>query len=137
MLYIFFHQRRHIEEYVNAVLELKDNQLTELNWKDLKEVLYLLELFKKLTVLGEEYGTLYGSMDSVLWGFNILLEKLQKERKKCRPSDAPYQKALDAVWAKLCNYYKLTDESLVYVVAGMLDPCDVLSPRKQLHFKTL
>ena len=122
MLHVFLRQRERIEEYVNAVPELEDDRLTESDWKDLKEVLRLLEPFKKLTVLGEERGTLYGSVGSVLWGFDILLEKLEKERKKSRPSDAPYQKALDASWAKLCKYYELTDESSVYVVAGMLDP---------------
>ena len=122
MLHVFLRQRERIEEYVDAIPELKDDQLTESDWKDLKEVLRLLEPFKKLTVLGEERGTLYGSVGSVLWGFDILLEKLEKERKKTRPSDAPYQKALDASWAKLCKYYKLTDESEVYIVTGMLDP---------------
>ena len=122
MLHVFLRQRERIEEYVDAVPELKDDQLTESDWKDLKDVLRLLEPFKKLTVLGEERGTLYGSVGSVLWGFDILLEKLEKERKKSRPSDTPYQRALDASWAKLCKYYKLTDESSVYVIAGMLDP---------------
>jgi hAT family C-terminal dimerisation region len=122
MLHVFLRQRERVEEYVDMIPELKDDRLTESDWKDLKDVLRLLEPFKKLTVLGEERGTLYGSVGSVLWGFDILLEKLEKERKKSRPSDAPYQRALDASWAKLCKYYKLTDESLVYVVAGMLDP---------------
>jgi hypothetical protein len=122
MLHVFLRQRECVEEYVDMIPELKDDRLTESDWKDLKDVLRLLEPFKKLTVLGEERGTLYGSVGSVLWGFDILLEKLEKERKKSRPSDAPYQRVLDASWAKLCKYYKLTDESLVYVVAGMLDP---------------
>ena len=43
-------------------------------------------------------------------------------KKKSRPSDAPYRRALDASWGKLCKYYKLTDKSPVYVVTGMLDP---------------
>ena len=50
------------------------------------------------------------------------MERLEKERKKSRPSDAPYQAALDASWEKLCKYYKLTDNSPVYIVAAVLDP---------------
>ena len=66
MLHIFLRQRERIEEYVDVVPELKDDQLTESDWKDLEDVLRLLEPFKKLTVLGEEQGTLYGSVGSVL-----------------------------------------------------------------------
>ena len=71
MLHVFLRQRERIEEYVNAVPELEDDRLTESDWKDLKEVLRLLEPFKKLTILGEERGTLYDSVGSVLWGFDI------------------------------------------------------------------
>jgi hypothetical protein len=82
----------------------------------------LLKPFKMLTILGEERGTLHGSVSSVLWGFDMLLELLETERKKSRPEDAPFQKALDASWEKLDKYYTATDKCPVYVVATILDP---------------
>src|SRR5947207_6183509 len=52
----------------------------------------------------------------------MLLALLETERKKSRPDDAPFQKALDASWGKLDKYYQETDKCPVYIVATMLDP---------------
>lgn len=122
MLHTFLRQRTRIEVFVAMVPELQDDKLTEDDWNDLVDIMRLLKPFKMLTILGEECGTLYGSVGSILWGFDMLLEMLEKEREKSRPSDAPFQKALDASWGKLNKYYNLTDKSSVYVVALMLDP---------------
>jgi hypothetical protein len=42
----------------------------------------LLKLFKILTKIGQEKNTPLGSIGSVLWGFDILLNVLEKIRKK-------------------------------------------------------
>ena len=122
MLVIFLRQRERIEAFLALVPELKDDVLTDTDWADIESIMDLLKPFKKLTILGEERGTLYGSVGSILWGFEMLLGLLENERQKSRPSDAPFQKALDASWAKLNKYYKLTDKSPVHIVATILDP---------------
>ena len=96
MLHVFQRQKERIEVYVDLVPELTDDKLTEAEWKDIDNILQLLEPFKKLTILGEERGTLYGSVNSILWGMDMLLELLENEN--------------------------LTDKSTVYVIATMLDP---------------
>ena len=123
MLHVFQRQKERIEVYVDLVPELTDDKLTEAEWKDIDNILQLLEPFKKLTILGEERGTLYGSVNSILWGMDMLLELLEKEKKKSRPSEAPFRAVLEAAWKKLDKYYNLTDKSTVYVIATMLDPC--------------
>jgi len=102
--------------------ELREDKLTDTDWRDIEDILRLLEPFKMLTILGEERGTLYGSVSSTLWGFDMLLGMLEEERRKSRSKDAPFQKALDASWGKLDKYYTLTDKCPVYIVALMLDP---------------
>lgn len=74
MLAVFLRQREHIETFLTLIPELKDDILTETDWANIESIMDLLKPFKKLTILGEECGTLYGSMDSVLWGFEMLLE---------------------------------------------------------------
>src|SRR5436190_16828405 len=121
MLHAFLDQREPIELYLNSVAELKD-KLTDSEWGDIETIMTLLKPFKILTILGEERGTLHGSVSSILWGFDMLLEMLETERKKSRPEDVPFQKALDASWGKLDKYYQETDKCPVYIVATMLDP---------------
>ena len=82
----------------------------------------LLQPFKKLTVLGEGRGTVYRSIGSVLWEFDNLLNLLEMARAKSRPSEAPFQSALDTAWTKLDKYYGETDKYPVYIITTMLDP---------------
>jgi hypothetical protein len=42
----------------------------------------LLKPFKILTKMGQEKNTPLGSIGSVLWGFDMLLEVLEKTREK-------------------------------------------------------
>jgi hypothetical protein len=42
----------------------------------------LLKPFKILTKIGQEKNTPLGSIGSVLWGFDMLLDILEKTRKK-------------------------------------------------------
>src|SRR5436190_14755334 len=94
MLHVFQRQKERIEVYVDLVPELTDDKLIEAEWKDIDDILQLLEPFKKLTILGEEHGTLYGLVNSILWGMDMLLKLLEKE--KSRPSEAPFRAALEA-----------------------------------------
>ena len=80
---------------MNKVPELKNDQLIEMNWKNLKKIFYLLKSFKKFIILKEKYEILYNSMNLVLWEFDIFLEKLEKERKKNKFLNMLYQKVLN------------------------------------------
>jgi hypothetical protein len=115
-------QRDRVSAFVSVVPELEADKLTNSDWADLEEVMELLEPFKYLTMLGQQRGTLFGSIGSILWGFDMLLTVLEKARKKSRPADTPFQAALDYAWGLLDKYYKETDKSGVHVVSLVLDP---------------
>ena len=122
MIHCALKQQERIEHFMEMVLELEDDKLTKADWEDLKDLMKLLQPFKKLTVLGEGRGTVYGSIGSILWEFDVLLNLLETTRAKSRPADAPFQAALDAAWTKLDKYYQETDKCPVYIIATMLDP---------------
>lgn len=69
----------------------------------------LLKPFKMLIISGGKCGTSHGSVGSVLWGFNMLLELLETERKKSRPEDAPFQETLHASWGNRDKYDQEAD----------------------------
>src|SRR5436190_7393986 len=69
--------------------------LTETDWDDLREMLTLLEPFKIVTMLGQERGTRYGSVTTILWGIDILLDLLEKAKTLARPNDSGFKKAIN------------------------------------------
>ena len=96
--------------------------LTETDWDDLREMLTLLEPFKIVTMLGQERGTRYGSVATILWGIDILLDLLEKAKTLARPNDSGFKKAINLSWKLLDKYYQLTDKSPVHIVSLLLDP---------------
>ena len=92
----------------------------------------LLKPFKILTKIGQEKNTPLGSIGSVLWGFDMLLDVLEKTRKKYniekQDEKDKNQKlshlvtCIDHAHGLFSKYYKLTDETEAYVVAMVLDP---------------
>ena len=88
--------------------------------------------FKILTKIGQEKNTPLGSIGSVLWGFDMLLEVFEKTRKKYniekRDEKNPDQKqshlatCVDHAHGLFSKYYELTDNTEAYVVAMVLDP---------------
>ena len=66
MIHCALKQQERIEHFMEMVLELEDDKLTKADWEDLKDLMKLLQPFKKLTVLGEGRGTVYGSIGSIL-----------------------------------------------------------------------
>ena len=95
--YIFFFVRENASKLImNITPELREDKLTDMDWRDIEDILRLLESFKILIILGEERGILYGSISSMLWGFDMFLGMLEEERRKSRSKDASFQKALDA-----------------------------------------
>jgi len=104
----------------------------------------LLKPFKLLTKVGQEKNTPLGSIGSVLWGFDMLLEVLEKTREKYNiekpeklhkkpdkknqnpppPQKPPSHLAtcIDHAHGLFSKYYKLTDRTEAYIVAMVLDP---------------
>src|SRR5213078_1228059 len=92
----------------------------------------LLKPFKVLTKMGQEKNSPLGSIGSVLWGFDMLLEVLEKTRKKYeiekRDKSKKNQKlshlatCIDHAHELFSKYYKLTDKTEAYIVAMILDP---------------
>src|SRR5947207_4321334 len=92
----------------------------------------LLKPFRLLTKMGQEKNTPLGSIGSVLWGFDMLLEVLEKTREKYnieKPDEKKKNQKLshlatciDHAHGLFSKYYELTDETEAYVVAMVLDP---------------
>ena len=92
----------------------------------------LLKPFRLLTKMGQEKNTPLGSIGSVLWGFNMLLEVLEKTRKKYnieKPDEKKKNQKLshlatciDHAHGLFSKYYELTDKTEAYIVAMVLDP---------------
>jgi len=96
----------------------------------------LLKPFRLLTSMGQEKNTPLGSIGSVLWGFDMLLEVLENTRKnyniekptKNNKNSAARQKlshiatCIDHAHGLFSKYYKFTDRTEAYVVAMVLDP---------------
>jgi len=75
--------------------------------------------------MGQSRDADLGSIAGVLWGFDMLLEVLEKARKEfITPENKTGHLAtcIDHSWHLFNKYYKLTDHSRVYVTAAVLDP---------------
>ena len=92
----------------------------------------LLQPFKMLTMMGQEKNTSLSSIGSILWGFDMLLEVLEKTREKYNIEKPDAKKenkkmnhlatCIDHAHGLLSKYYELTDKTEAYVVAMVLDP---------------
>ena len=114
--------RERLTIYINQTPELEDDRLSEQDWKDLNEILVMLEPFKLITMLGQEKGTRYGSIASTLWGFDYLLVKLEKWEKESKRSETGFRMAVNLSWNLMKKYYRETDKCPMYIVAMVLDP---------------
>ena len=70
--------------YVWKHPELKADMLTEDEWMDLETVVGLLKPFEKISTLGQGRGNVFASLSSMLWGFDMLLDLLEKGVEKTR-----------------------------------------------------
>src|SRR5579859_1375816 len=92
----------------------------------------LLKPFKILMKMGQEKNSPLSSIGSVLWGFDMLLDVLEKTREKYKIEKPDPKKAnqklshlatcIDHAHGLFSKYYKLTDKTEAYVVAMVLDP---------------
>ena len=79
-----------------------------------KQVTKILAPFKQLTKMGQERNTDLGSIGSVLWGFDILLEVLEKARREFitkENKNSHLATCIDHSWHLFDKYYRLTDRS--------------------------
>ena len=82
--------------------------------------------------MGQEKNSPLGSIGSVLWGFDMLLEVLEKTSEKYKierrdPSNKNQKLShlatcIDYAHGLFSKYYELTDNTEAYVVAMVLDP---------------
>ena len=100
-------QKERVIEFCAMESGLAKDILTEQDWVDLKEIMELFDPFHYLTLLEEKRGIQFGLVGSILWGIDMLLDMLEKARKKSR--DTPFQDAIDSAWAVLRKYYEYTD----------------------------
>ena len=136
--------RIHLDVYCRGIEELEEDRLTGRYWLDLdavldnnkfnltKKVTILLKPFRLLTKMGQEKNILLGSISAVLWGFDMLLEVLEKMKEKYNVEKPDEKKknqklshlaiCIDHTHELFSKYYKLTDKTEAYVVAMVLDP---------------
>jgi len=82
--------------------------------------------------MGQEKNTPFGSIGAVLWGFDMLLDVLEKTREQFnieKPDENNQNQNLshiatciDHAWGLFTKYYELTDKTEAYVAAMVLDP---------------
>jgi hypothetical protein len=91
---------------------------------DLDTVLKLLKPFETISKLGQSRGTTYGTLSSVLWGFDALMNMLEKgiEATKQRSEESGFVDAMNEAWHKLRGYYEATNSSPAYIMSLVLDP---------------
>src|SRR5579859_4464396 len=89
------------------------------------QVTKILAPFKQLTKLSQSKNKDLGSIADVLWGFNMLLEVLEKARTEFitpESKNSHLATCIDHRWHLFNKYYQLTDDSQAYVMAATLDP---------------
>lgn len=85
--------RERIDAFIAVTPELADDYLSEQDWEDLAAMMELLKPFKLVTMMGQEKGTRFGSIASVLWGFDFLMNQLEKARRKAGSEESQFRTA--------------------------------------------
>ena len=114
--------KERINEFIAVTPELADNCLSEQDWEDLATMLELLKPFKLVTIMEQEKGTRFSSISSILWGYDFLMNQLEKARRRVKPEESQFCTACNLAWALLKKYYNETDNSTVHVFSMVLDP---------------
>jgi hypothetical protein len=115
-------QEDRIKMFTSSVDKLADDKLTDLEWRELREVIKLLSPFQQWTQYAQGKDSPQGSLSTVLPGMDMLLSHLEKAKKESTPASTAFRSAIEAAWVKLDHYNGLTDSTPVYAVAVVLDP---------------
>jgi hypothetical protein len=109
--------------------EILSHQLTAVEWDELQTIGELLTPLKEVSSMMEGnitgkagyHGN--GALYDVLPGFDHLLNHLERSKEMLmEKGDTRLAMCVNLAWMKLDKYYKLTDDSAVYLVAAVLDP---------------
>jgi hypothetical protein len=96
---------------------LQDDVLTPADWITLAETHKFLEPFYDATIANEGMGI---SISDVLPAIDYLLHHIEAAKKA---TTIPHLATMmETAWAKLADYYELTEDSLVYSAATVLNP---------------
>jgi hypothetical protein len=107
-----------IDEYIIKNQEnLKDDALSEAEWKQLQDICTILEPFKIHTIHMQGCNA---SLIHTLPTMELLLGKLEKSKNTFK--NHPLAININNAWIKFDKYYSRTEQSPVYVVAIVLDP---------------
>ena len=96
---------------------LQDDTLAPADWSTLAEIHKFLERFHDATVANEGIGD---SISDVLPTMDYLLHHIKAAKEE---TTLPHLAAMmETAWAKLADYYELTEDSPVYSAATVLNP---------------
>jgi hypothetical protein len=96
---------------------LQDDVLTPSDWVTLAEIHKFLEPFHDATMANEGVGN---SISDVLPAMDYLLHHIEAAKKA---TNIPHLATMmETAWAKLADYYELTEDSPVYSAATVLNP---------------
>ena len=96
---------------------LQDDILTPADWTTLAETHKFLEPFYDATIANEGMGI---SITDVLPAMDYLLHHIEAAKKA---TTIPHLATMmETAWAKLADYYELTEDSPVYSAATVLNP---------------
>ena len=118
-----------------AAERLEADQLHPPDWDELKVLYNLLSPFKELTIelQGNIVGArMNGAIFDVLPAMDMLLNTLEDAKLAYKAQKSHFASCINLAWTKLDEYYNLSDNSPVYVVAVMLDP-EVAVHREQME----
>ena len=108
-----------------AAERLKADLLHAPDWDELKVLYNLLSPFKELTIelQGNIVGArMNGAIFDVLPAMDMLLNTLEDAKLAYKAQKSHFASCINLAWTKLDEYYNLSDNSPIYVVAVMLDP---------------
>jgi hypothetical protein len=128
--------RKSIEQFTIAAIanreltkaereQLDSDQLSSEEWMELTDLYALLQPFQALTmeVQGNIQGKkMNGAIFDYLPAMDLLLKGLEDAKKKYTLTKSPFASCINLAWKKLDEYYRLSDESPIYMVAVILDP---------------
>ena len=99
------------------IIALRDH-LTDIDYETLEKIFYFLKALYDATVYTEGHTA---TLDRVLPSMEFVLDHFEKGKilHVDDPFLGPY---INSGWSKLNDYYALTNKSLVYVAAIVLDP---------------
>ena len=124
-----------IQMLCTAEKDLQNDLLNDQDWKNLDEILQLLALLKSFTLYAQSKDTSQESICSTLPIMIYLLSHLETAKSQLGSENVRMKASIDLAWSKLNKYYDMTDDSLAYALATVLNPRAKLTFFKK-HWRT-